>query len=152
MAPISGGNISWQGKNLRFRGSDLTERVAVSISLLIHAGSSYHDACLDVASRPEVASRLGKSKRGHPRSRTFEPCELDDKAETVRGLCTRFWRPKEGTLPREQIVYDYFWWWWQQKYNEANPLQVLMERKGTMEQRVAASRARQLAAIRAMSL
>jgi hypothetical protein len=150
--PISGKNISWQGKNLRFRGSDLTERVAVSTSILIHAGSGQHDACLDIASKPEVESRLGKSKRGHPRSHAFKPCELDDKAETVRGFYKRFWSAKEGALPRDQIVQFYFWGWWNQKYSDANPGQLLMQLKGTSKQRMATIRARQEAAIRAMSL
>lgn len=152
MVPISGKNISWQGKNLRFRGSDLSERTGVSISILVHAGSGQHDACLDVAAKPEVESRLGKSKRGHPRNRAFKPCGLDDKAETIRGFYKRFWRAKEDALPRDQIVQFYFWGWWHQKYNKTHPSELLKQLKGAWQERLAAIQARRYAAIRAMSL
>jgi hypothetical protein len=151
LVPISGKNISWQGKNLRFRRSDLSDRVRVSVSILIHAGVRVHDACVDVAAKPEVETRLGKSKRGHPRGQGFKPCELDDKAETVRGLYKSFWVVKEGALPRDQIVQFYFWGWWHQKYYATHPDELLKQLKGTRQERFAAVQARRYAAIRAMS-
>lgn len=149
--PISGKNVSWQGKNLRFRGSDFAERAAISVSILIHADSGQHDACVDVASNPRVESRLARSKRGRPRGQSFEPCELDDKAETVRGLYRKFWRVKEGALPRDQIVQLYFWGWWHQDYNRTHPHETFKERNGTWKERIAASQTRRHAAIKAMS-
>ncbi|SRR5258708_2631431 len=148
--PFKGEHICYQGKHLRFRNSDRAEREAVSVSILVHAGEPPRHACVDVASK--LKKKLGKSRRGHPRSSEFVACELDDKAETVRGLWKKFWRPRLGALPREQIVRDYFWGWWQKKYSEthpeARPRGVLTD--GDWSEAIADIRARQDEAIKAM--
>lgn len=142
--PLKGKHVSYQGTHLRFRSSDRTERAAVCVSILVHARTPQHDACVDIASQLE--KKLGRSRRGHPRSSKFVASELDDKAETVRGLWKKLWRPKLGALPPGQIVANYFWGWWHQKYNETHT--EAWPRSGVW--RISDIRARQEAAIKAM--
>lgn len=142
--PLVGRNICWQGGGLRFRGSDRTERAAVSVSILIHAGASEHNACVDIAF--QIEEKLGKSRRGRRPGKHFHPSMLADKAETVRGLYKKFWRVKLGALPPEQIVQFWFWSWWHQKYTQTHPDAFPI----SGEWRISDIRARQEAAIKAL--
>jgi hypothetical protein len=102
---MTGTYVSRQGKIEHLRGSDLSERIYVSVSSLQLAGENNHEACRRVAA--EFESRLGKSRRGRPRGSRRKPDFLD-LVGSVRSRFNSFKRrhPWGKKLPDHDLVLD----------------------------------------------
>jgi len=75
-----------RGSAGHLRGSDQTEKIAVCVMAMMASGWSENDACVDVASNPNV--RLGQSRRGRPTNK-IGARDLASKTQTVRSIVNK---------------------------------------------------------------
>ena len=95
--PMSGRFISRQGPIRHLRGSDLSERVYVSVEALERFVDLTNDiACQVVAEKLDW--RLGRSRRGRPR-RDWAAASFIDRVQTVRSLANKYRHPWREQKP-----------------------------------------------------
>ncbi len=82
------------------RGADQTERIFIVVMVLTASGWSEKEACVFVASHPNV--QLGRSKRGRPTNRSHSS-DLTNRIATVRTIVNRFNRSDPVNLLRSRI-------------------------------------------------
>lgn len=93
-APFVSKHLARQTDPKYLRGSDLSERLFVSVEALRHAGYSPKEALVTVA---ELAQKfLGSSKHGRPRLGAIEP-DFWSVVESVRSMVNAFARRRRFT-------------------------------------------------------
>lgn len=93
-APFVSSHMARQTEPKYLRGSDLSERLYVSVEVLKHAGHSAKEALVTVADLAKTY--LGSSSRGRPRLEATRP-DVMSVVETVRSMVNAFARRKRFT-------------------------------------------------------